>query len=566
MERNIRLATGLTLFAYAACHFASHATGLFRLDAMDAVGRNVLLAPWQGWAGRIALFGSLLVHGGLGLRALYRRRHLRIPAGEAWQLGLGLLIPVLLIPHATNVRLGAGLYGLDDSYHRILYQYWISSPASGLARQFTLLFAVWMHGCVGIHFWLRRYVWYGRWRLPLLAAAMLLPFLAVLGLVNAGWDTAMHAALQPGFADAHGPPQAGTAKAAMLDQLKWLWEGLQLAYVALVMLVLLLRFARNRRARRAAFRITYPDGRVIRVPCGFSVLEASRWKHVPHASVCGGRGRCSTCRVRVARGLDGLPRPSPGELETLRRVAAPASVRLACQLRPTHDVAVVPLLSASATLHGMDTALNEGRELQVTALFIDLRDSTRLAAGRLPFDALFIIDRYVQRVAAAVQAHGGHVTSVAGDGIMSVFGAGAVGAAAGAAGALRAALAVWESLDQLSAELQAEIGRPLAFGMGLHSGVSAVGSIMLLGRPSLQFLGDTGNVAARFDALTKEMGCTLMVSARVFDVAGREAPWGVRHAEVSIRGRDAAPLAVLLLDSLEEARLLAGREVLGVSD
>lgn len=84
---------------------------------------DVLLAPWQSWIGRFALFGSLLVHGGLELWALYRRRHLRIPAAEAWQLGLGLLIPVLLIPHATNVRLGSELYGLDDSYYRILYQY-----------------------------------------------------------------------------------------------------------------------------------------------------------------------------------------------------------------------------------------------------------------------------------------------------------------------------------------------------------------------------------------------------------------------------------------------------------
>lgn len=363
--------------------------------------------------------------------------------------------------------------------------------------------------------------------------------------------------LQPGFADAHGPPQAGTAKAAALASLSGIWEGLQLAYATLVAFVLFLRFTRNRRARREAFRISYPDGRVVRVPLGFSVLEASRWKRVPHASACGGRGRCSTCRVRVARGLDGLPPPSPGELETLKRIKAPGSVRLACQLRPGHDVSVVPLLSAGAAPHGVGTAFAEGRELQVTALFTDLRDSTSLAAGRLPFDALFIIDRYVQRVTAAVQANGGHVTSVAGDGIMSVFGAGAAGAAAGATGALRAALAIWEGLEQLSGELRSEIGRPLAFGMGLHSGVSAVGSIMLLGRPTLQFLGDTGNVAARLDALTKEMGCTLIVSARVFDVAGREASWGVRQAEVAVRGREGIPLAVMLLERLDEARLLA---------
>ncbi len=567
MERNIRLATGLTLFAYAACHFASHATGLFRLPAMDAIGRNILLSPWQGWPGRIALFGSLLVHAVLGLWALYRRRHLRIPAAEAWQLGLGLLIPLLLIPHATNVRLGAELYGLDDSYYRILYQYWLTPPASGLVRQFTLLFAVWVHGCVGIHFWLRRRAWYGRWWLVLLIAAMLLPFLAVLGLVNAGWDTAMRAALQPGFADAHGPPPAGTPKALMLASLKSLWQWLQLAYVILVVCILLLRAMRTRRARRvASFNITYPDGRSIRVPQGFSILEASRWKRIPHASICGGRARCSTCRVRVTRGLDGLPAPSPSELETLRRIKLPTSVRLACQLRPNHDVSVTPLVSASMVQHGMGVGMTEGRELQVTALFTDLRDSTRLAVGRLPFDALFIVNRYIQRVTGAIQAHGGHVTSVAGDGIMAVFGAGTQEAQAGAVSALHAAFAIWESLDQLSDELEAEIGQPLAFGMGLHSGMSAVGSILLLGRPSLQFLGDTGNVAARLDAMTKEKGCTLIASVKVFDIAGRDVPWGLGHDEIFVRGREELPLNVVLLRTLDEARLLAGQDLASTAD
>ena len=51
MERNWRLASGLTLFTYAACHFASYATGLLRLDVMEAIGRRILLAPSQDGAG-----------------------------------------------------------------------------------------------------------------------------------------------------------------------------------------------------------------------------------------------------------------------------------------------------------------------------------------------------------------------------------------------------------------------------------------------------------------------------------------------------------------------------------
>ncbi len=88
IERSIRLMSGLILFGFAGCHFLSHATGLFLLDATDQVGRGVLLAPWHTWGGLLILFGAVFIHAALGLKALWRRRHLRIPAREAWQLGL----------------------------------------------------------------------------------------------------------------------------------------------------------------------------------------------------------------------------------------------------------------------------------------------------------------------------------------------------------------------------------------------------------------------------------------------------------------------------------------------
>ena len=59
-----------------------------------------------------------------------------------------------------------------------------------------------------------------------------------------------------------------------------------------------------------------------------TVLEASRMGGVPHASVCGGRGRCATCRVRVGVGSDTLEPPEPEEQRVLTRVGAPPNVRL----------------------------------------------------------------------------------------------------------------------------------------------------------------------------------------------------------------------------------------------
>jgi adenylate cyclase len=88
-ERSVRLIAGLVLFTYATCHFLSHAIGIFLADTLQAVGHDILLAPWRTPVGLSILLASFLAHLGLGLRALYRRRHLRISPIEAWHWGSG---------------------------------------------------------------------------------------------------------------------------------------------------------------------------------------------------------------------------------------------------------------------------------------------------------------------------------------------------------------------------------------------------------------------------------------------------------------------------------------------
>jgi adenylate cyclase len=349
----------------------------------------------------------------------------------------------------------------------------------------------------------------------------------------------LQAAVAPGFAAAHGPPAPGTPHAAAASALDLLTTHLQLAYLALLAATLLAREARSAYERRSrSIVIRYRSGQSVSVPRGFSVLEASRWARIPHASVCGGRGRCSTCRVRVYEGLELLAPASAIEHSCLQRIGAPAGIRLACQVRPTSDVSVMALVRDARPLEGLKVDLTEGRELPVTALYTDLRDSTRLAAGRLPFDAIFIVNHYIQATTAAIIAHGGQITSVAGDGIMGIFGLDG-DAKSGARQALLAAEAIWLAIDRVSATLASEIESALRFGVGLHSGPAVVGLVGTQGHTSLQFLGDTGNVAARLQGLTKEMNCTLIVSAATLHAAQWESPnW--RRAEVDIRGHDAA--------------------------
>jgi adenylate cyclase len=554
MERKLRLTTGLILFAYVASHFLGHATGMLGLTTMEAVGRGVILAPWRVWPGRTLLFVSLLIHGGLGLYALYKRRTLRMPPLEGLQLILGLTIPFLLTPHILTTRVGPDLFHLDGSYQDVLYRIWTAALRVG--NMFTLLLMVWTHGCLGLNFWLKKYEFYRRRRDAFLVAAVAAPFLALLGLVNAGWDAATAARLDPAFAAAHGPPAAGSAPAASTQTLDAWGYDLQRSWLVLILVTLVSRFARDRLERGPrGVRVTYPDGRVVVAPRGFSILETSRWAGVPHASACGGRGRCSTCRVQIVAGLEDAPEPSTAERDTLDRVKASSDIRLACQLRPIADISVLPLLAADLSPRA-DAGFRETREVLATALFIDLRDSTKLAAGRMPFDALYIVDRYVQAVSDSVEAHGGVVTTVAGDGVMCIFGARA-DPPSGARGALRAVAAIWNAIEALSRDFAAELEQPLGFGIGIHTGLAVVTSTSIGGKASLQFVGDAGNIASRLEAATKILAGICVVSEAAFNVARVEIPDDLAREELAIRGLEGRTLPVVVIRRRAEADRLS---------
>ena len=548
MERKLRIFTGLILFAYAACHFLGHATGVFGDQAIESIGRGIFLAPWRNPVGRAALMASFLAHAGLGLFALLRRRHLRIPALEAWQLGLGLMIPLLLAPHFVDARLGADVFGFDTSYGRILHRFW--TGAASLAQQFALLGLVWVHGCIGLHLWLRRHDWYRRRRDFILAVAVAVPLMAALGVVNAGWEEAVSAGPPAGAPER---PTAIAPKSAAEQTLAGWAHDLQTGYLVLLGLVVAAWLARVGVRRRAAtIRVTYPNGRVVVAPRGFSVLETSRWAGIAHASSCGGRGRCSTCRVQILAGEQDVPEITGAERGTLERIKAPPHVRLACQLRPTADLEIAPLVPIADAPRNAG-ADGESREMLVTAMFIDLRDSTRFAAGRLPFDALYILERYVELVTAAIEANGGAVTGVAGDGVMSLFGVRSE-PLVGARGALRAIGAAWDAIDALSQEFASELDRPIAFGAGLHVSLAAVRSLNVAGQSSLQFLGDAGNVASRLEAATKTYRCTCVISEAVFHVAGAAIPSALAPEALTVRGLEDREIPVRLAFHREEVR------------
>jgi len=331
-------------------------------------------------------------------------------------------------------------------------------------------------------------------------------------------------------------------------------------YALAVLLTLIARVGRDLAERRRRIRITYPAGRAVQAPRGFSVLEASRFAAIPHASVCGGRGRCSTCRIRVTQGLSKQPPPSAAEQRVLDRVGAPPNVRLACQLRPAEDLAVTPLVPATARAsEGYDQpSYLAGQERSVAILFADLRTFTRIAEQKLPYDLVFLLNSYFETVGESIARAGGVVDKFIGDGVMALFGIES-GPEAGCRQALAAAARMVEQVKVLSETLAGELAEPLKIGIGIHCGPAVVGRMGYGSTIHLTAIGDTVNVASRLQDLTKEYACSLVISEEVGKQAGLDVAGLPRHA-ITVRNRREA-LAIFVIDDL--GKLVFAGETVG---
>lgn len=282
------------------------------------------------------------------------------------------------------------------------------------------------------------------------------------------------------------------------------------------------------------------------MPVGLTILEASRLGDVAHASVCGGRGRCSTCRVEVARGLDHLPTASPEEQRVLRRVGAGPAVRLACQTRPVRDVAVTPLVQPPRGGRGAAAAHEPmaGAEQEVVVLFADLRGFTRIAERKLPYDVVFLLNRYFQVVGETIHRAGGIPNQFTGDGVMALFGVG-VTPEEGGRQALRAAADMVRGVAALSDALAGDLPAPLRIGVGIHLGPAVVGRMGYADTIYLTAVGDTVNVASRIEQLTKDFDAELVVSETLAVRAGLDISRFPRH-ELTVRNRtEPLPIRVI---------------------
>lgn len=545
----LRIGSGLILFTFAFFHFINIGLGLFHTDYLHGMqdGRK---AVTRHDVMSVVLYAALLLHAGLALYSISQRRTLRMPFSTGLQVVLGLLIPLQLISHIVHTRYAHEIYDVNDEMGYIIVLMW---PGTVIWMQSLLLLVVWIYGCIGLHMWLRLTRWWPKIVPYLIGVAVFIPSFALAGLLTEGrriWADFADPFLREQYIEHYNwpSPEAFEAMFSVKDNALmafWIALGAALAVFAI----------RKLWRRRHSVRVKYVEGPEVVAEKGMTLLEISQANGIPHTALCGGKGRCTTCRVIVEDGADKLPAPEEVEARSLTAVGAPKGARLACQIRPTEPLTAYRMFRPEGGRHRAHAS--QGQERKLAVLFLDMRGFTSRTTGQLPYDIVFLLNRFFDAIVPAITADGGVVDKYMGDGLLAVFETPDTESSAKAG--LKAATDVSHALAQFNQKLEAEGSPRIRIGMGLHLGDLVLGEIGAAGHAARTIIGDAVNVASRLEGETKALGVELLVSTELLQMAGYEGDQsGMKSFE--LRGVTRPIPALPVASAAELTPVTAGQE------
>ncbi len=243
----------------------------------------------------------------------------RCRSGNGPRSSSDLPFPMCSWLHIVNTRGARILTGIDINYPYEIANLWVT-PWTRFC-QILLVLLVWGHFVVGLHFWLRIRGWYRRAFPVVLLFYVLVRGGALLGFTEVGMEATHHVQSDPAWfkkmktLGVPADPHRATVRA-------WLKEWIGVSWLGLVGLVFLAVQARHWQQRGRRFRVSYPGNFSVTAHPGMSILEVSRMARRPHVSVCGGRARCTPCRIRIEKRRRHCPR-----LTNWKRTRSPASAR-----------------------------------------------------------------------------------------------------------------------------------------------------------------------------------------------------------------------------------------------
>lgn len=178
----------------------------------------------------------------------------------------------------------------------------------------------------------------------------------------------------------------------------------------------------------------------------------------------------------------------------------------------------------------------ESRRCHVTVLFADIRGFTKLAETMDPGTLVTHLNEYFEAMVNIIFVHGGTLDKFMGDGILAYFG-GHNEDENSATAAVACAMGMLNELAELNTLRSSRGEAEFSVGIGIHSGPAVLGDVGSAERRDYTVIGDTVNLTARIEQLTKDQQTPILVSDETRLRSGEAFNWR-SVAKVPVRGRD----------------------------
>lgn len=176
-----------------------------------------------------------------------------------------------------------------------------------------------------------------------------------------------------------------------------------------------------------------------------------------------------------------------------------------------------------------DGSILEGDEVEVTVLFIDIRDFTAYAERAPARDVVARLNDFYELVVPVLLRHGGHANKFVGDGLLGVFGA----PDRHDDHADRAVAAALE----IASCVRTRYGEALKIGIGVSSGQVLAGTVGGGGRLDFTVIGDAVNTAARVEEVTVQTGDDVLITDSTRGLLSRETCQFQERPTAVLRGK-----------------------------
>lgn len=285
----------------------------------------------------------------------------------------------------------------------------------------------------------------------------------------------------------------------------------------------------------------FREQKEIDCPENSTILMATLSARINHAHACGGRAKCSTCRVSVLEGLDNCTPRNKAEEKMAKKLNFPPDIRLACQTRISGDVLIRRMVGDRMDLDIIleqfyeDPGKALGTQEKVTIVFVDIVNYTLLTENFPPYDIVHVLNRYYRIMNAIIEKHKGFISDVAGDGILAVFGT-ENKRANSVLNAIHAVHSMNKKLKVFNKYLHENFNVKFGIRAGIHYGKVIMGPFDTGSMKKISVIGDNVNYASRIETANKEFGTTLLLSENAYNEVKTKYPYHKIY-EATLKGK-----------------------------